>query len=180
MPPLILKYKHIKTPLGELIATSDDEALYFLEFADKVMPNHLHNKLKLLGATKIIADKSAAILSIEDELKEYFAKKRTKFTTPFKLIGTEFQKKAWLALCDIPFGETRSYAEQACLIKRENAHRAVANANARNKLVIIVPCHRIITSQGTLGGYGGGTERKLWLLEHEGANTNKSSLKAHK
>lgn len=97
----------------------------------------------------------------------YFSGKLRQFNTPTHLIGSPFQKKAWLALIDIPYGETRSYLQQAKVIGNPSAYRAVANANGANQLAIVVPCHRIINANGELGGYGGGVNRKQWLLEHE-------------
>ncbi len=97
----------------------------------------------------------------------YFKGKLREFNTPIHLMGTSFQAQVWNQLLKIPYGETRSYLEQAKAIKKETAYRAVANANGANQLAIIIPCHRIINNNGKLGGYGGGTEKKKWLLEHE-------------
>lgn len=103
------------------------------------------------------------------QLREYFAGERTVFTVPLHLTGTPFQQACWQALCDIPFGQVRSYAEQAAAIGKPAAVRAVGGANHRNPVWIIVPCHRVIGANGTLTGYGGGLEMKEWLLRHERA-----------
>ena len=101
------------------------------------------------------------------ELEEYLAGARESFTLPLAPQGTAFQRAVWGALTDIPFGETRSYAEIALAIGRPRAVRAVGGANARNPLSVVVPCHRVIGSRGDLTGYAGGIERKRWLLAHE-------------
>ncbi|NSW90709.1 MAG: methylated-DNA--[protein]-cysteine S-methyltransferase [Firmicutes bacterium] len=104
------------------------------------------------------------------QLHEYFAGKRKNFTLDIKLNGTDFQKKVWSALTEIPYGETVSYGKIAEKIGNKKAARAVGNANNRNPISIIVPCHRVIGSDGNLTGYGGGLWRKKWLLEHEKSN----------
>ncbi|WP_419673674.1 methylated-DNA--[protein]-cysteine S-methyltransferase [Aliarcobacter butzleri] len=100
-------------------------------------------------------------------MNEYFLKKRTNFTIPLKLIGTPFQIKVWEALLKIPYGKTISYKEEAKMIENEKAFRAVANANGKNNLSIIVPCHRVISNNGEIGGYTGGVEKKEFLLKLE-------------
>ena len=103
------------------------------------------------------------------QLGDYFAGTRRSFTVPLDLVGTPFQLRAWRALADIPYGTTVSYAEQARRIGHPTAVRAVGAANGRNPVAIILPCHRIIGSDGSLTGFGGGLERKRHLLEHEAA-----------
>ena len=102
-----------------------------------------------------------------DELRRYYAGERLTFTCPLDLHGTTFQTQVWQALCDIPFGETRSYGDVARAIGRPKAVRAVGAANGANPVPIIIPCHRVIGSNGTLTGYGGGLPVKSWLLELE-------------
>jgi methylated-DNA-[protein]-cysteine S-methyltransferase len=102
-----------------------------------------------------------------EQLAEYFAGRRREFELPLHLVGTEFQQRAWLALAEIPYGETRTYAEQARLLG--TGPRAVGSANARNPLPIVVPCHRLVGTNGSLTGYAGGLERKELLLRLEGA-----------
>lgn len=103
------------------------------------------------------------------QLDEYFNGDRKKFDIKFKLQGTEFQKKVWTALTDIPYGETVSYKNIATKIGNEKAVRAVGSANGKNIINIIVPCHRVIGANKSLTGYGGGLHRKSWLLKHEGS-----------
>ena len=106
---------------------------------------------------------------VVEQLEEYFARKRTMFTVPIAPMGTTFQQRVWTELTTIPYGETRSYGQLAEAIGNRSAMRAVGAANGRNPISIIVPCHRVIGSNGTLVGYGGGLERKRFLLGLEGA-----------
>ncbi len=106
---------------------------------------------------------------VVQQLHEYFARKRTVFTIPIAPAGTAFQQRVWTALRTIPYGETRSYGQLAAAIGNRSAMRAVGAANGRNPISIIVPCHRVIGSDGTLTGYGGGLERKQFLLDLEQA-----------
>ena len=108
--------------------------------------------------------------SVESELKEYYLGKRKEFSIPLILIGTDFQKKVWKELLQIPYGKTISYLQEANNINKPKAFRAVANANGKNKISIIIPCHRVIANNGTLGGYGGGLDKKQYLLNLESSN----------
>lgn len=162
-----LKFAWLETPLGQMLVIADDKQLYLLEFIQKRGLEKQIDRLRNQLFTVITPEKTQPIVSIEKELDAYFSGKLKQFKTPFVLIGSEFQKHAWKALGDIPYGKTKSYAEQAQIIKKPSAYRAVANANGRNQLAIIVPCHRIIRSHGELGGYAGGIARKQWLLDHE-------------
>lgn len=163
----ILKAALLDTPLGPMIAVASEEELYLLEFVDGRGLEREVERLKATTKSAIIPGTSTAIQSIEKELSAYFQGELRDFKTPMHLSGSPFQKMVWDALCSIPYGETRSYLEQARLIGKSTACRAVANANGANQLAIIIPCHRIITSSGELGGYGGGVGRKKWLIEHE-------------
>lgn len=112
----------------------------------------------------------------EVELREYFERKRSLFTIPLAMHGTDFQKAVWSRLCAIPFGETRTYGQIAEEIGNPKSVRAVGMANGRNPISIVVPCHRVIGSDGSLTGYGGGLERKKFLLELEGALETKQLM----
>jgi len=101
------------------------------------------------------------------QLDAYFAGELSTFDLEMNLLGTPFQQRVWSQLCDIPYGETISYGELARRVGNANASRAVGLANGRNPIALIVPCHRVIGANGSLTGYGGGLERKTWLLEHE-------------
>ncbi|AIL12508.1 cysteine methyltransferase [Candidatus Paracaedimonas acanthamoebae] len=164
---LMLKAAWIDTPLGLMIAISDEEALYLLEFVDRRGLEREIEKLRIKTKAQIIPDSTPPLLSIEAELNAYFKGTLTEFKTPLHLLGSSFQKLVWKELISIPYGQTRSYAEQAKFLGKQTAYRAVANANGANQLAIVIPCHRIINSNGDLGGYGGGIARKKWLIDHE-------------
>jgi len=114
--------------------------------------------------------------SCKQQLNEYFAGKRKVFDLPLEQQGTEFQKSVWACLVKIPFGQTLSYRDIADMLNNRKAVRAVGGANGRNPIGIILPCHRVIGTNGTLTGYAGGNERKLWLLKHEGIEVKGSKL----
>lgn len=156
----------IDTPIGPMIALADEKALYLLEFTDQPGVETAIKRFRDAGV--VISDGSCAPLdSIKQELKAYFEGRLKIFKTPLAFTGSAFQNQVWQALCTIPYGETRSYSQQASTINKPNAFRAVANANGANLLGVIVPCHRIIRNNGQLGGYGGGISRKQWLIDHE-------------
>ncbi|HUF13504.1 MAG TPA: methylated-DNA--[protein]-cysteine S-methyltransferase [Longimicrobiales bacterium] len=159
--------RKIQTPIGEMIAIASDEALWLLEFADR---RGLPGQRKALA--RLVPDEpreghNEVLRRVEAQLVEYFAGARREFELPMRMDGSEFQREAWSALLRIPFGETRSYAQQAALLERPEAVRAVARANGENRLAVVVPCHRVVGADGRLTGYGGGLHRKRWLLDHE-------------
>lgn len=164
---MVLKSSSITTPLGSLVAVADDTALYLLVFEDQVdVKEQIELLAKQTGAT-IVSGTNAIIKMITAELKDYFAGKLKLFKTPLKLVGTPFQVKVWQALQSVPFGKTVSYLQISHVIGRPTAFRAVANANGANRLPLIIPCHRVIKSDGDMCGYSSGLARKAWLLEHE-------------
>ena len=112
----------------------------------------------------------------KQQLNEYFEGRRKKIGVPLDLQGTTFQKSVWNCLTQIPFGETRTYRDISDMLNNSKAVRAVGGANGRNPIGIIVPCHRVIGTNGTLTGYAGGNERKLWLLKHEGIEVKGSKV----
>lgn len=115
---------------------------------------------------------------VVEQLQAYFAGYRTDFDIPMTMHGTDFQKRVWAGLCEIPYGETISYGELARRVGSPDAFRAVGLANGRNPIAIIVPCHRVIGANGSLTGYGGGLDRKVWLLEHEATHRPTGDLQA--
>ncbi len=129
----------------------------------------LQRKLKSKGQQVAVVPGEHRFLSmLETQLtRVYFAGKRKDFSVPLRPQGSEFELKVWNYLRQIPYGETRSYGQQAKAIGRTDAARAVGAANGRNDISILIPCHRVIGASGSLVGYGGGLERKKWLLEHE-------------
>lgn len=163
----ILKATWIDTKLGPMIAIADEDGLYLLEFIDRRgLEREVESLRKKLNAA-IIPGETKIIKSIESEIAQYFDGKNLVFKTPIHMNGTPFQKSVWEELRRIPVGETRSYLDIAKSINKPTAFRAVALANGANPLCIIVPCHRVINSNGELGGYGGGVARKQWLLDLE-------------
>ncbi|MBY0533908.1 MAG: methylated-DNA--[protein]-cysteine S-methyltransferase [Rickettsiaceae bacterium] len=166
----LLKSAYIDTPLGPMLAISDEEALYLLEFADRRSLERQVDRIKTKTKAIITAGQSEPIKLIKSELQRYFDGSLKEFTTPLQLLGSTFQEIVWEELMRIPYGQTRSYSDQAKAIGKQKAYRAVANANGANKLAIIIPCHRIINSNGDLGGYGGGVNRKKWLIDFEKKN----------
>ena len=166
----ILKASLLDTPLGSMLAIADEKAILLLEFVDNYGLKRKVKKLCIKAKAAIIPGITGPINSIEKELNSYFDGSLKNFKTALNLTGTYFQECAWSELCQIPYGETKSYAEQASSIERPSAYRAVANANGANRMAIVIPCHRIINSNGGIGGYGGGIDRKRWLLDHEQKN----------
>jgi len=163
----ILQFSLLDTPLGTMLAVANEQALYVLDFVDRHNLEHTIEQLKIKTKSAIIPGRARHIDSIEQELALYFAGCLKEFKTPVHLAGSLFQQNVWNSLICIPYGTTISYAQEARMIGKPSAHRAVANANGANQLVIIIPCHRIIRSDGNLGGYGAGITRKQWLLNHE-------------
>lgn len=163
----ILKASPLDTRLGPMIAIADDHALYLLEFVDRRGLEREVERLRQKTKAVITPGATLPIHSIENELNQYFDGNITEFKTPLFLMGTPFQKSVWEALKNIPYGETRSYADIAKAVGRPTAFRAVAQANSANQLPLVIPCHRVINTNGDLGGYSGGITRKEWLLHHE-------------
>jgi O-6-methylguanine DNA methyltransferase len=161
-----LTFTQIETPLGTMLAAATADALCFLEFTD---PERLERQLKRLGEPARLTShtENDVIVQTKAELDAYFAGALREFTMRLQPSGTEFQRKVWNVLATIPYGVTRSYAEQAIAVGNALSIRAVARANGDNPIAIIIPCHRVIGSNGKLTGYGGGLWRKQWLLDHE-------------
>lgn len=150
-----------------MIAGATEDGICLLEFADRRILKSEYIKLtKLLNAT-LLEGKNRHLSLLRKELAEYFDGSLKVFSVPVVIPGTEFQQSVWRELLNIPFGSTRSYHEQAESLKNPGAIRAIATANGRNRISIIIPCHRVIGSDGSLTGYGGGLKRKKWLLDHE-------------
>ena len=163
----VVSLLRIDTPLGPMIGGTTADAVCLLEFTDRRM---LETQLKRLGrhvkATFVPGITEVGQL-LREEMQLYFEGSLRRFTVPLTTPGTPFQVRVWSALQEVPYGETRSYAAQARAMGSPAAVRAVARANGENRIAIIIPCHRIIGSDGSLTGYGGGVWRKQWLLEHE-------------
>lgn len=165
----IIDLKRIETPVGTMYAAAIEEGICMLEFTDrKMLETEFKDLAKSLNATIVLGENSH-FQTLEKELSEYFTGERTRFSVPLSPVGTAFQKSVWKALIEIPYGETWTYRKQSEFLGDAKKVRAVANANGMNKISIIIPCHRVIGSNGTLTGYGGGIWRKQKLLELEKA-----------
>ncbi|MEM1379947.1 MAG: trifunctional transcriptional activator/DNA repair protein Ada/methylated-DNA--[protein]-cysteine S-methyltransferase [Pseudomonadota bacterium] len=157
----------ISTPLGPMIAVADDEAVWLVEFADrKELPREIAAVEKQAGSA-IGFGESAVIAQLKAELDAFFGGARSTFRVPIHPYGTDFMQMVHAGLRRIPPGTTLSYGALAQKLGRPTAMRAVARANAANRLAVIVPCHRVIAADGTIAGYAGGVWRKEWLLNHE-------------
>lgn len=157
----------ISTPIGKMIAIADEDALYLLEFENRRGLEKEIERLRIKHNARIFHGKSTLLKKLEIELNAYFSLESVKFNTPLYLGGSPFQKAVWHLLQTIPVGETRSYKDLALKLGNSNKVRAVGNANGANQISILIPCHRVINSSGDLGGYGGGLERKQYLLNLE-------------
>jgi AraC family transcriptional regulator of adaptative response/methylated-DNA-[protein]-cysteine methyltransferase len=160
----------IETPLGPMLAGASDEGICLLEFVDRQMIETQLVRLARLFKAALVPGTSRHFDRLADELHRYFKGELRRFETPLDLRGTDFQRKAWAGLLSIPYGQTRSYGEQASLIGVPSSVRAVARANGDNRIAIVIPCHRVVGADGSLTGYGGGLWRKRWLLDLERGN----------
>ena len=151
----------VESPIGDLVVSGDNEFVTELLLA---VPG------RRITVSADRRRRRGPVFDAARQLDEYFARKRTSFDLPLTVSGTEFQERVWLTLAEIPYGETISYAELARWVGHPRAFRAVGSANGANPIPVILPCHRVIASDGTLGGYGGGlpTKRALLKLESEG------------
>ena len=148
-----MNYTFVETPIGEILVAGDADAIYEIHFRVEPHDDWTLNDSALKYATV--------------QLRSYFAGKRRDFDFPLAMHGTDFQLSVWNALRNIPYGETTTYGTLAGIIGRPDAVRAVGAANGANPIPIVVPCHRVIGSNGALTGFGGGLPVKRWLLDHE-------------
>lgn len=169
----IIFITRILSPLGPMLAGAADDGICLLEFVDRRMLETQLKRIKKYFKADLVPGESRFFPGLNKELKEYFDGDRKNFSTPLSIAGTEFQKKVWDVLMGIPYGETRSYMDQAVAIGNPKSVRAVAGANGYNAIGIIIPCHRVIGSDGKLVGYGGGLWRKKYLLELESGRNKK-------
>jgi len=162
-------HKIINSPVGELKLVADDNHLLAV-----LWPNDNPRRVRFSINTEENKAHSV-LLEAEKQLNGYFQQERNSFSIPLRFIGTPFQQAVWNALNQIPFGETRSYKQIAVQVNCPKGTQAVGGANGRNPLSIVVPCHRVIGTNGTLTGFAGGLEIKTYLLELESKFTNPSS-----
>ena len=163
-PAVVAVFRSIASPVGVLSLSASPRGLTGVQFENDIVE-------RFVVADSFSAkerEQAARYLEIvEAQLGEYFARQRTVFALKLDLLGTPFQLDVWKSLARIPYGETTSYGKQAKWVGRPAAVRAVGGANGRNPVAIVLPCHRVVGANGSLTGFGGGVERKIWLLEHE-------------
>jgi methylated-DNA-[protein]-cysteine S-methyltransferase len=152
---------YINSPLGITKIVGDEDGVSVISVSD-------------VGTNEVSQEIPKVLKEAVSQLEEYFDKKRTHFDFKLNPQGTEFQQKVWKLLLEIPYGKTISYMDQTKKLGDVKAIRAVASANGKNPLWIVVPCHRVIGTNGSLTGYAGGLSRKKWLLEHENPTTQQS------
>jgi AraC family transcriptional regulator, regulatory protein of adaptative response / methylated-DNA-[protein]-cysteine methyltransferase len=157
----------IETPLGPMLVGASTDGICLLEFVERKMIETQLMRLARLFKAPLVPGTSQHSDRLSDELNRYFRGELRRFETPLDMRGTEFQRKAWSGLLSIPYGQTRSYGEQANSIGVPGSVRAVARANGDNRIAIVIPCHRVVGADGSLTGYGGGLWRKRWLLDLE-------------
>jgi len=160
----------VVTPIGEMILAHNSTQIISLLFADS-----LRYSTPIENYTNS-SNKHTIVKIVNEQVMEYFEGIRTTFDLPIISKGTLFQQKVWNKLQEIPYGQTTSYGKLANDLGDLKASRAVATANARNQVMIIIPCHRVISQTGNLAGYVGGIERKRWLISHEQDNSKNGGL----
>lgn len=165
----VILIHRLTTPLGPMYACATDRGICLLEFTDRrMLETEFEDLQKRLDAT-ILVGTNEHIQQLVQELQEYFDGSRISFDVSLHTPSTPFREQVWTLLQDIPYGKTVSYMQQAIKIGNPKAVRAVASANGHNRVAIVIPCHRVVGSDGSLTGYAGGLDRKKWLLQHEGA-----------
>ncbi|MBF0760634.1 methylated-DNA--[protein]-cysteine S-methyltransferase [Dysgonomonas mossii] len=171
----VIDFTRIETDLGTMVACATDKGVCLLEFSDR---KGLETELKQLAKyhnANIVQGQNKYFKQLKEELDAYFEGRLKEFKVPLDISGTDFQKQLWQALVEIPYGTTSSYLRQAEVLGKPSSVRAVANANGMNKIAIIIPCHRVVGSDGSLTGYAGGLWRKRKLIDLEKDNKQKLS-----
>jgi len=172
----IILIERITTPIGPMFACSTEKGICLLEFTDRrMLETEFQDLQKRLNAV-ILLGENDHIKQLKIELSEYFKGDRKEFSVLLDTPTTTFRQQVWEMLLQIPYGKTASYKEQAIKIGNPKAVRAVASANGHNRVAIVIPCHRVIGSDGSLTGYAGGLDRKKWLLELEGSYKKPNQL----
>ena len=163
-PVVVAVSRSIASPVGVLTLSASPRGLTGVQFENDIVE-------RFVVATSFSAQEceqaARFVETAEQQLGEYFTRQRTEFAVMLDLYGTPFQVEVWRSLARIPYGETTSYGQQAKWVGRPAAVRAVGGANGRNPVAIVLPCHRVVGANGSLTGFGGGLERKTWLLDHE-------------
>ena len=163
----VLLIHRLTTPLGPMFVAATDAGICLLEFVDRrMLETELGDLQRRLNA-RLVVGENEHTRQAEEELAEYFCGERRTFRVPLHTPGTAFQQRVWNGLQRVAYGTTATYQQQAEAIRQPTAVRAVAAANGANRVAIVIPCHRVIGKNGRLTGYGGGLERKRWLIAHE-------------
>lgn len=168
----VILINRFTTPLGPMFVCATENGVCLLEFTDRRMLETEFKDLQRILQAKIIIGENDHIKQVKKETLEYFDGKRKIFEVIIDAPGTDFQKRVWTCLQEIDYGTTTNYQKQAEKMNNPKAVRAVASANGNNRISIIIPCHRVIGKNGEMTGYGGGIERKKWLIEHEQRNAS--------
>ena len=168
----VINVLRFSSPIGSIIACATKKGLCFLGFIGQKRIEKQFDEIQKQFNAIILPGKNVHLTKVKKETNEYFDGKRKTFSVSLDIVGTDFRKKVWAELLNISYGKTVSYKEQAIAINNLKAVRAVASANGANKISIIIPCHRVIGSNGSLTGYAGGLHRKKWLLNFEKSNSN--------
>ncbi len=163
----IINKSYHKTTIGELVIASFEGKICILDFRYRKMRNTVDNRIKKYLNADFVEREDSLIEEAKRQIDEYLQGKRKAFDIPIIMAGSDFQKQVWTELLNVPYGQTASYLDLAKRIDNPKAVRAVASANGANALAVIIPCHRIIASDGGLGGYGGGLNVKKRLLKLE-------------
>lgn len=167
---MVISVQYFHSPVGELIIGEFDKKLCLCDWRYRTQRTQIDTRIQKETNAIFEENDTTLLRKVKKQLDEYFLKTRTEFNIPVLLIGSDFQKSVWNELLEIPFGSTMSYLELSQKLGDEKAIRAVASANGANAISIIVPCHRIIGSDGNLTGYAGGLQAKKKLLQLEGMN----------
>lgn len=165
-----ISIQRYQSPCGELLLGAFGNRLCLCNWAEELHPKRVENRLQALLNAKFTEESAPVVQEAARQLDEYFKGERRTFNMPLLFVGTDFQKNVWQELLKIPYGATITYADLAARFGRPKAVRAVANANGANALSIFAPCHRVVGSNGSFGGYAGGIEAKSFLLGLEGCN----------
>jgi AraC family transcriptional regulator of adaptative response/methylated-DNA-[protein]-cysteine methyltransferase len=160
----------IASPLGPLVAGANSDGIVLLEFTDRRMMETQIKTLRRLFGVPLLPGSNKHLVQLERELKDYFTGTLKRFTVKLSYPGTPFQQNVWKHLLKIPYGQTQSYQQLATAVGIPGAVRAVGTTNGKNRIAIVIPCHRVVNKNGKLGGYGGGLRRKEFLLQLEGAS----------
>jgi AraC family transcriptional regulator, regulatory protein of adaptative response / methylated-DNA-[protein]-cysteine methyltransferase len=168
----VITITEIATPLGPMFAGATGEGVCLLEFTNRIRFEKEMKDLKQALQAETQSGRNAHLNQLEKELNEYFEGKRKVFSIALHTPGTEFEKAVWTKLQEIPYGRTWSYKEQSMAMNNPKAIRAIAATNGRNRIAIVIPCHRVIGSNGTMTGYAAGVEKKKWLLNFERSHSD--------